>query len=123
MPLTLYRRHRKDCEASRPEGIFTGEFEENRRGAKRCSCVIHASGTLGGKFKRQRTGHFKWDEARAVAAQWEAAGAWHGSVPPAEPLAPEPPRGVTIADATEAFLAKCKNRGIHAAHAGRVRGA
>jgi integrase len=115
MPLTLYRRHRKDCEASRPEGIFTGEFEESRRGAKRCSCVIHASGTLGGKFKRQRTGHFKWDEARAVAAQWEAAGAWHGSVPPAEPPVPEIPRGVTIADATEAYLAKCKNRGIQPA--------
>jgi hypothetical protein len=115
MPLTLYRRHRSDCEASRPEGTFSGEFEESRRGAKRCSCVIHASGTLAGKFNRRRTGHFKWDEARVIAAQWEAAGAWDATIPPAEPPAPEIPRGVTIADATDAYLAKCKNRGIEPA--------
>jgi len=112
MPLTLYRRHRKTCEASRPEGTFSGEFEESRRGAKRCSCVIHASGTLSGKFDRKRTGHFKWDEARAVAAQWEAAGAWSGAIPTTAPPPPAVSPGVTIADATEAFLAKCKNRGI-----------
>jgi integrase len=116
MPLTLYRRHGKDCKASHAEGSFTGEFEEGRRGAKRCSCIIHASGTLAGKFNRKRTGCFKWDEARAIAAQWEAAGKWSGSIeppqPPAVPQEPTTPRGVTIADATEAFLAKCRNRGI-----------
>ena len=74
MPLKLYRRHGKDCEASFPEGVFTGEYEEGRRGAKRCSCTIHASGTLAGKFNRKRTGCFKWDDARAITAQWEAAG-------------------------------------------------
>ena len=54
-------------------------------------------------------------KARAVAAQWEAAGAWDASIPPAEPPAPEIPRGVTIADATESYLAKSKNRGIELA--------
>lgn len=121
MPLTLYRRHRQDCEASRPEGSFSGEFEESRRGAKRCSCVIHASGTLEGKFNRKRTGCFKWDAAREVAARWEMAGAWNGRVAPAEPPLPETPRGVTIAEATEAYLAKCHNRGIQPATLNKYR--
>jgi integrase len=114
MPLTLYRRHRKGCEASRPEGSFTGEFEESRRGAKRCSCVIHVSGTLAGKFNRKRTGCCRWDETRAAAAQWEAAGNWSGLIQPPEapPPAPATTSGVSIADATEAYLARCENRGI-----------
>jgi hypothetical protein len=116
MPLTLYRRHGKQCKASHAEGSFTGEFEESRRGAKRCSCIIHASGTLAGKFNRKRTGCFKWDEARTVAVQWEAAGNWSGSIeprqPPAVPQEPTTLPGVTIADATEAYLARCRNRGI-----------
>lgn len=117
MPLTLYRRHRKDCEASHPEGSFTGEFEESRRGAQRCSCVIHASGTLAGKFNRKRTGCFKWDDARRVAAQWEAAGAWDGSTQPPEPEPPQSGKeqGVTLSEATDAYLARCKNRGIQPA--------
>jgi integrase len=123
MPLTLYRRHRKGCEASRPEGSFSGEFEESRRGAKRCSCVIHASGTLAGKFNRKRTGCFKWDDAREVAAKWEAAGAWGGPIQPPEPAPPPTtaPRGVTIADATDAYLAKCQNRGIQSATLNKYR--
>jgi integrase len=121
MPLTLYRRHRNGCEASRPEGSFTGEFEESRRGAKRCSCIVHASGTLAGKFNRKRTGCFKWDEARKIAAQWEAAGVWGGAIPPPEPPAPAAPSGATIADATEAYLAKCRNRGIQSATLNKYR--
>lgn len=117
MPLTLYRRHRKDCEASHPEGSFTGEFEESRRGAKRCACVIHASGTLAGKFNRKRTGCFKWDDARRVAAQWEAAGSWDGSIQPPQPEPPQPAKeqGITLAEVAEAYLARCKNRGIQPA--------
>lgn len=115
MPLTLYRRHRKGCEAARPEGSFTGEFEESRRGAKRCFCIIHASGTLAGKFNRKRTGCFKWDEARTVAAEWEAAGAWDGSIAPSEPPPPAAPRGVNLAEATDAYLTRCRNRGIQPA--------
>lgn len=117
MPLTLYRRHRSDCEASHAAGTFTGEFEESRRGAKRCSCTIHASGTLAGKFNRKHTGCFRWTDARAIANQWEEAGLWSGAI---QPVAPPPPpleaapavTRMTIVEATEAFLTKCANRGI-----------
>jgi hypothetical protein len=66
MALQLYRRHRKDCKAGRPEDDKSGQFEEGRRGWKRCSCLIHVSGTLGGKFKRKPTGEWLWKEANAV---------------------------------------------------------
>lgn len=56
MALQLYRSHRKECEADRPEDSRSGQFEEGRRGLKRCSCLIHVSGTLDGKFRRQSTG-------------------------------------------------------------------
>jgi len=121
MSLTLYRRHSKGCEASRPGGSFTGEFEEGRRGAKRCSCTIHASGTLAGTFHRMQTGRFRWDDARIIAAQWEAAGAWGGSIKPPEPPEPAAPRAVTIAESSEAYLAKCENRGIQPATLSKYR--
>jgi site-specific recombinase XerD len=76
MALRLYRRHRNDCEAHRPEGSFSGEFEEGRKGWRRCACLIHASGTLSGKFNRRQTGKSRWEEARAVSAEWELAGSW-----------------------------------------------
>ena len=67
MAVQLYRRHRKECEAERPEDSRSGEFEEGRRGWKR---VFTASFTcrvnIGGKFKRQSTGHWRWEDARAV---------------------------------------------------------
>jgi hypothetical protein len=50
MWLQLYRRHRKGCEAKRPEDSTTGKFEEGRRGWNKCRCQIYVSGTLGGKF-------------------------------------------------------------------------
>jgi hypothetical protein len=53
MALQLYRRHRKECESGHAEDSKSGQFEEGRRGWKRCACMIHASGTLGGKFKRR----------------------------------------------------------------------
>ena len=46
MVLKLYRRHRIDCEGNHPEDSRSGEFEEGRRGWKKCACLIHASGTL-----------------------------------------------------------------------------
>ena len=32
----------------------SGEFDEGRRGWKKCGCLIHVSGTLSGKFKRKQ---------------------------------------------------------------------
>ena len=71
MALKLYRRHRKECEGGHPEDARSGEFEEGRRGWKKCACLIHVSGTLGGKFNRKQTGKSDWDEAKSLVASWE----------------------------------------------------
>src|SRR5580658_9476561 len=84
MGLKLYRRHRKECEGGHSEDSRTGEFEEGRRGWKKCACLIHAAGTLDGKFNRRQTGKSDWDEAKAVASEWESAKSWDDrSNPPA----------------------------------------
>jgi hypothetical protein len=115
MALRLYRRHRKECEAGHPEDLRNGEFEEARRGWKRCACLIHASGTAAGKFKRQSTGQWEWKAAKSIAAQWEAGVGW--TDPPRSDRGqsasgPTAPPATTILDATEAFLSRCQNRGI-----------
>ncbi len=124
MALRLYRRHRKECEGSHREGSFTGEFEEGRRGWKKCGCLIHASGTLGRKFNRKQTGKSDWDEAKAVAAVWEEADSWDGKAKPepAPPLKPatqeagkSTPARVTIVEATKVFLANREGAKIAAA--------
>lgn len=105
MALKLYRRHRKECEAGHLEDARTGHFEEGRRGWKRCACLIHASGTLAGRFSRRQTGKTDWDEAKAVAAVWEEAGSWDGRVEPAPPETPAPVSGrTTIDEAVNIFL-------------------
>jgi site-specific recombinase XerD len=109
MALSLYRRHRSECEGRHPEDSRTGEFEEGRRGWKKCACLIHASGTLGGKFSRRQTGKTDWDEAKAVVANWEAAQAWNGlpRLEETSPRVPEPSSGrITIDRAIEAFTAE-----------------
>ena len=88
MGLQLYRRHSKACIAKRQEDSTTGKFEEGRRRWKKCSCQIFASGTLGGKFKRQCTEKWEWDKAEAVADGWENAGSW--------PSGPKPPVSVPV---------------------------
>ena len=108
MPVTLYRRHRAQCEGGHPEDSKSGEFEEGRRGWKRCACLIHASGTLGGKFNRKQTGKHIWEEAKAISAQWEAVNSWNGEakpIPAVEPIpAPQPEPSMTVEQATASFL-------------------
>lgn len=114
MALRLYRRHRLECEGGHAEDSRSGEFEEARKGWKRCACIIHASGTLHGKFKRQQTGTSNWEQAKAIAADWQSAGSWESQRPVevSQPAQVQVPDGTTILDATEAFIAKCQNRGI-----------
>jgi hypothetical protein len=115
MALKLYRRHRKECEAGHPEDSKSGEFEEGRRGWKRCGCPIHASGNIRAKFKRQSTGEWEWDAARSVTARWESAGTW---VERPSEVASESCQvfaqsaAPTVPEATAAFLLKCETRGI-----------
>jgi integrase len=106
MALKLYRRHRKECEAGLPEDARTGQFEEGRRGWKRCACLIHVAGTLDGRFSRRQTGKSDWEEAKAVAAEWESAGSWEGRAKPkpeAPAAAPVSSR-ITINEAIKIFL-------------------
>lgn len=118
MPLNLYRRHRQECEAGHPEESRSGEFEERRKGWKRCACFIFASGTLGGQFKRKYTGKNDWDEAKAVVTEWERASSWTGAAtPPPAPVqtpATTDPKStrITIDHAIKSFKAEF---GHHAA--------
>ena len=107
MALKLYRRHRIECEGGHPEDTRSGEFEEGRRGWKKCACLIHISGTLAGKFNRRQTGKANWDEAKAVAAVLEQAQSWGDK--PVIAAATEPPEKpqqnrITIEDAIKVFL-------------------
>jgi hypothetical protein len=67
-------------------------------------CLIHASGTLAGRFNRRHTGKSKWEEAKAVAAAWEAADFWDGKTQPAVSIPPASSRPIPIADAIDVFL-------------------
>ena len=95
---------------------MTYEADESRRSWKKCDCPIYASGTLGRHFKRKNTECRKWDSAKALVAPWEAIQAWETVAPvavfPETQPEPEVPRGITITEATSAFLLKCENRGI-----------
>ena len=108
MALVLYRRHRRDCKAGHPEESRTSEYDERKKGWRRCECPIFVSGTLDGRFKRQNSGAWEWEPARSVCAGWEAVGNWSGERPKApEPIVAEQPVArVTIDQADAAFLAE-----------------
>lgn len=118
MALHLYRRHRTDCTAGRPNEFRSSELDERRRGwGAKCQCQIQLSGTLGGKFSRKSTETADWDEAKRVAKAYEEAGSWTGQ-PVVAPVAPEPvkdkPR-TTIAAACETFTTNREAAGLTAA--------
>jgi len=117
MALKLYRRHRKECEGGHPEDARTGQFEEGRRGWKRCACIIHVAGTLGKKFNRRQTGETDWERARAVADACQKTGSWDGEIiPPPQPL-PEPsPHRVAVSTATQTFLDELQETAAFATH-------
>lgn len=116
MSLHLYRRHRRDCAAGHAEDSRTGEFEERKKGFRRCDCPIFAAGTLDGKRQRKSTGQWEWDAARAALAQLDATPA---PIVEAPVKTAEPPVAVssvaqrpTITEITTAFLARCEARGV-----------
>src|SRR5450755_3343991 len=86
MALALYRRHRKECKGGHAHNTRTSEYDERKKGWRRCECPIFVSGTLDEKFKRENTGQWEWDVTRPVCASWEAVGTWTGP----QPKAPEP---------------------------------
>jgi len=106
MALHRYRRHRPGCEGGHAAETRSGEFDERKKGWRRCACVIFISGTLGGSFSRKATGTADWAEAHRIAELFETAESWTG-IPKPEPVIPKPapPLRVTIEDAFSAFLA------------------
>lgn len=108
MPLALYRRHRRDCKAAHPEELRTSEYDERKKGWKRCECPIFGSGTLAKKFQRKNTARWEWDAAKEIVCQWEKAGSWTPEQPAPLPPQPSPvPAGrVTIERATSAYAAE-----------------
>jgi len=106
--LNLYRRHRRECKAGYPEQHLSSEFEERKRGWKRCECPIIVSGTLQKKFKRVSTGQWEWAPARIVAAKRETAGTWDEdiSAPQPIPTVQTAEEQITIEGACKAFLAE-----------------
>jgi hypothetical protein len=99
---------------------ISSEFDERRKGRKRCECPITASGTLHGKYRRQSTGAWEWQAALAVVAAWEQAGSW--TSPLQRPVvAKEIPSAsrITITEATQGFLDKIKSRELAVATHGK----
>ncbi len=86
--LSVYRRHKRDCTAGHRHEQRTNEFEERKKGWKRCNCPIFASGTLQKVPNRKSTGQWEWERAREIAAAWDRAGNWEGIT--AAPAAPPP---------------------------------
>jgi hypothetical protein len=98
MGLALYRRHRRECKAGHSEESPAAEYDERKKGFKRCECPIVASGILHSKFRRQTTG------------QWEASGSWGKAdpVPQALPAAEATLIHIRVTDATAANLANAR---------------
>src|ERR1035438_4463363 len=108
--LTVYRRHKRECKAGHPHELRTSEFEERKKGFRRCECPIFASGTLKGVSRRQSTGQWEWEPARRIAAEWDTIGSWSGGAPqpPPQPL-PDPEATaphITIEKAVKSFMAE-----------------
>ena len=108
MELQFYRLHRKECEAGRQQDFKSGPLEEGRRGWKKCSCLIHTSGSIAGKFGRRSTGERDWENAHAVAFGWVNAGSWAADESRAAPEpVPDPdslPTRTAIGERLEAYM-------------------
>lgn len=109
MRLTLQQRHSKRCAGGRRVNSRSYEYDERKKGWKRCNCPIYAGGTLAGEFRRMNTEFRDWEGAGRVASGWEQAGRWTGGAPaPKEPTpaiaAVENIQRWTLARATTAYL-------------------
>src|ERR1051326_3806273 len=113
MPLKLYRRHQQDCAGKHLQRSTSYESDEGRRGWKKCTCMIHVSGTIAGVKNRKSTGTFTWDAARAIALRLEKA-CWDGAPAPLPASVPEAdvdPKRISIEYAANSYLAEHENTG------------
>src|SRR5580704_17451747 len=91
--LTIYRRHRKDCE-HRNEG----------RKYRRCRCPIWADGFLSGQEIRKSLETRDWEKAQDMIREWEAKGVQETKSQSLH---------ATISQATEEFLSDAEARNLH----------
>lgn len=106
--LSSYRRHRQSCKGDHEHNTRTSEYDERKKGWKRCECPIFISGTLQGSFKRQNSGQWEWEHVRPVIMSYEAAGVWGDAKPEVsvtQPDTPSAPERITIEKAITAFTA------------------
>lgn len=89
--LTIYRRHRKDCE-HRHEG----------RKYRRCRCPIWVDGHLNGEEMRQSLGTCDWQKAQETIREWESL--------QAQPQDKTKP--ITVGQACENFLVDVRSRAL-----------
>lgn len=115
--LHLQRRHGRRCSARFPVDSLTNEADERRRGVKRCTCPIFASGTLAGVFRKMGTRAQDWEEARRTIAPYLAADSWdqtpnppgpksHGPIAAAGDSAADQPAMLPISEAIRQCLAE-----------------
>jgi integrase/recombinase XerD len=90
--LTIYRRHRKDCE-HRDEG----------RKYRRCRCPIWADGFLSGQDLRKSLETNDWEKAQDIIREWEATGIQDAG---------SRGRHVSITQASDDFLADAEARNL-----------
>src|ERR1022692_1678678 len=111
--LTLYKRHSKECaEIRRRDGAAESVAELRAdRGYRRCTCPIHAEGTLRiDGFVRKATGEVKWPKAKELKKTWEDAGTL--GVAPPTPTSPGPQEPPTVEHVVEQFMNDRKARGL-----------
>jgi hypothetical protein len=110
--LNLYRRHRRACKTGHKHNLCSGEFDERKKGWKRCDCPIFASGTLNDRFGRKSTDGWDWDEARKIAGRWESENTGTDAAEPVPVPSPAPAPTVApevkISAAISKFLAEHK---------------
>jgi hypothetical protein len=86
--LTLYKRHTKECaEVRRKNGAdeSVAQLRADRK-YRRCTCPIHAEGTLRiDGFVRKTTGEVKWPKAEDTKRKWEDAGTLNVAAPAVGP--------------------------------------
>ena len=109
-PSTSIDATARNVKAPTPKTLEPASLKRDGADGKKCACMIHVSGTLGGKFSRRQTGTADWDEAKSVVALLQQSGSWDGQDKIEAPLTlpdtnPEPER-ISVIRAIAAFTAE-----------------
>lgn len=74
--LNFHRRHGLNCDGQHPNGTYSSEPEERKKGWTRCKCPIYASGSLDRVARRLATKQRDWKAAVEMMAPFVAANSW-----------------------------------------------